>query len=43
MWEEYSATYWSCRDCGKLKVRKIGDFTPIIKTKLPETEEAYTE
>ena len=39
MWEDYSARYWSCRDCGLLKLKELGDKFPIIHSQLPEEEE----
>ncbi len=39
MWQEYSATYWSCRDCGALKIKEVGDKFPIIHNELPDEEE----
>ena len=42
VWQDYSAAYLSCRDCGILKIRKGNEFNPIIKTEFPE-EELETE
>lgn len=39
MWEDYSARYWSCRDCGHIKAKETGDKFPIIHGQLPEEEE----
>ena len=38
MWEDYSARYWSCRDCGHLKAKETGDKFPIIHNKIPDQE-----
>ena len=38
MWEDYSARYWSCRDCGLLKLKELGDKFPIIHNKIPDQE-----
>ena len=38
MWEDYSARYWSCRDCGYLKAKETGDKFPIIHNKIPNQE-----
>lgn len=38
MWEDYSARYWSCRDCGLLKLKELGDKFPIIHNKIPDQD-----
>ncbi len=38
IWVDYSSTYYACRDCGLLKIRKGNEFNPIIKTEFPEEE-----